>query len=305
MLTALLGIVLGLTMLAVAADQFVIGAVRLSIRAKLAPVIVGAVILGFGTSLPEFLVSALAAAQGAVDLGVANVVGSNTANLSLILGVALLMAPMVIPAEVKRRELPLAVLLTLVFAAVIQRPAHIGFGTVLIVLFVLSLAAMIWLARDDHPQPLDTDVASNLTGVRIVGGLLVTLAGAQLLITSALSLAERLGVAEGAIGLTLVAIGTSLPELATTVAAARRKQTSLIIGNLLGSNLFNAGAVGAVTVMFGAGSTVASNVRGVATVIMLSVTVLVALGALTARRLPRLFGVLLIVGYAAALPLVF
>ena len=305
MLTALIGIVIGLTLLAVAADQFVAGAVRLSIRARIAPVIVGAIILGFGTSLPEFLVSALAAAQNAVDLGVANVVGSNAANLTLVLGVALLIAPMTIPKAVKRRELPLAVGLTLLFAGIIQQTLNVSQGVLLLGLFGAGLVLMIWLARDDQPQPLTTTLPTRFTALRIIGGLGATLAGAQILIVSALSFADTLGIAEGVVGVTLVAIGTSLPELATTVAAARRKQTALIIGNLLGSNLFNAGAVGAITVIVGAGATVDAAISEVATVIMLAVTFVVTVSAVIFTRLPRVVGALLIAGYLASLPLLF
>lgn len=305
MLTALIGIVIGLTLLAVAADQFVAGAVRLSIRARIAPVIVGAIILGFGTSLPEFLVSALAAAQNAVDLGVANVVGSNAANLTLVLGVALLITPMTIPKAVKRRELPLAVGLTLLFAGIIQQTLNVSQGVLLLGLFGVSLVLMIWLARDDQPQPLTTTVPTRFTALRIIGGLGATLAGAQILIVSALSFADTLGIAEGVVGVTVVAIGTSLPELATTVAAARRKQTSLIIGNLLGSNLFNAGAVGAITVIVGAGATVDLAISEIATVVMLAVTFVVTVSAVVFTRLPRVVGALLIAGYLASLPLLF
>lgn len=306
MLTALIGIVAGLTVLAFAADQFVIGAVRLSVKARISPVIVGAVIVGFGTSLPEFVVSGLASVQDGADLAVANVIGSNSANLALVLGVAILLTRMQVPQTVKRRELPIAVLTTGLFAFIIQHPLRVSSGLILAGLFVLSLALMIGLAKNEHPAPLDTyGMSSNFVSLRLTGGLLATLGGAQLLITSARAIALELGLSEGVVGLTLVAIGTSLPELATTIAAARRKQGTLIIGNLLGSNLFNATAVGAVAVIFAPGVAISTTVTGIATLVMLGVSAAVAIAILAFRTLPRTVGVLLIAGYIASVPLLF
>lgn len=306
MLTALIGIVAGLTVLTFAADQFVIGAVRLSVKARISPVIVGAVIIGFGTSLPEFVVSGLASVQGGADLAVANVIGSNSANLALIFGIAMLLTRIQVPQTVKRRELPIALITTGLFAFIIQHPLRVASGLVLAGVFVFSLALMIGLAKNDHPAPLDTyGMPSNFIPLRLVGGLLATLGGAQLLISSARTIAVELGLSEGVVGLTLVAIGTSLPELATTIAAARRKQGTLIVGNLLGSNLFNATAVGAVAVVFAPGVAISATVSGVATLVMLGVSAAVASAILVFRTLPRTVGVVLIAGYIATVPLLF
>ena len=306
MLIALIGIVIGLTVLAVAADQFVIGAVRLSVKAHLSPVIVGAVIVGFGTSLPEFVVSGLASIQDGADLAVANVIGSNSANLALVLGVAIIMTRMQVPSSVKRRELPIALVTAGLFALIIQRPLSVTAGVLLAAVFAASLTLMILLAKNEHPDPLDTyGMSANFTYLRLFGGLGATLAGAQLLITSARFIASELGLSEGLVGLTLVAIGTSLPELATTVAAARRRQGALIIGNLLGSNLFNATAVGAIAVVFAPGVSITDTVSGVATVVMLGISVAVGIAIVAFRTLPRIVGVLLIASYIATVPLLF
>jgi len=306
MLTALIGIVAGLTVLAFAADQFVIGAVRLSVRANISPVIVGAVIIGFGTSLPEFVVSGLASIQDGADLAVANVIGSNSANLALVLGIAIIMTRMQVPASVKRRELPIALATAGLFAFIIQRPLSVIAGLILAAVFVVSLSLMIVLAKNEHPAALDTHgMSRNFTYLRLLGGLGATLAGAQLLITSARFIATELGLSEGLVGLTLVAIGTSLPELATTVAAARRRQSALIIGNLLGSNLFNATAVGAIAVVFAPGVNISSTVSGVATLAMLGISVAVGIAIVAFRTLPRIIGVLLIAGYIATMAFLF
>jgi cation:H+ antiporter len=306
MLTASLGIVIGLTVLAFAADQFVIGAVRLSVKARIAPVIVGAVIVGFGTSLPEFVVSGLASYQAAPDLAVANVIGSNSANLALVFGVAVLMTRMQVPTAVVRRELPIALATTVLFAIVLQQPLSVWAGVMLAVAFAISLTVMIVGARNDfHPSVDPAQTPHTFTKLRLFGGLAATLAGAQLLIVSARTIATELGFTEGFVGLTLVAIGTSLPELATTIAAARRNHTALIVGNLLGSNLFNATAVGAVAVVFAPGVTVAANVSGTGTLVMLTISALVAVTVLVCKSVPRSVGILLIAVYVASIPLVF
>ncbi|MEX2532845.1 MAG: hypothetical protein WD360_02640 [Nitriliruptoraceae bacterium] len=306
MLLALIGIVVGLMVLSFAADQFVIGAVRLSVKANISPVIVGAVIIGFGTSLPEFVVSGLASFQDGADLAVANVIGSNSANLALVLGIAIIMTRIQVPASVKRRELPIALVTAGLFALIIQRPLSVTGGVILAVVFVFSISVMLLLARNEHPAPLDTyGMSANFIYLRLFGGLGGTLAGAQLLITSARFIASELGFSEGLVGLTLVAIGTSLPELATTVAAARRRQGALIIGNLLGSNLFNATAVGAIAVVFAPGVSITNTVSGVATIVMLGISVAVGVAIVAFRSLPRIVGVLLIAGYIATMPLLF
>lgn len=306
MLIASLGVVIGLAMLSVAADQFVIGAVRISVKAHLSPVIVGAVVLGFGTSLPELVVSALASVQNAADLAVANVIGSNSANLALGLGIAALITTMDIPDTVKRRELPIALVTSVLFAAAIQRPLHVAIGVGLALVFAVCLTLMIVLSKDDHPGSFDTFASStNYTYLRLIGGLAATLVGAQILIASARTIATELGLAEGFVGVTIVAIGTSLPELATTVAAARRRQAALIVGNLLGSNLFNATAVGAVAVIFAPGAVIAPEIAGIATVLMLTVTAIVAVLSVVFHRVSRATGIVLIGAYVVTLPLLY
>ncbi len=254
----ILGLVLsvaGIVLLAYAADAFVEGAARLAVILRVTPIVIGAVIIGFGTSAPEMLVSAVAARNGDVDLGIGNVIGSNTANLSLILGSAALLVPIAVAQDVIKREAIMATGGAVLFALAVQGGISTWEG---IALFVLLVAALTWVIRSGDASHLDEVVDGDhvdplIESIRTLVGLIGTVAGAWVLVEGATTLADELGFNDGFVGVTLVAVGTSLPELVTTVAAARQRATELIVGNLLGSNLFNSLAVGAVVGVIGAG----------------------------------------------------
>ncbi|MPZ73432.1 MAG: calcium/sodium antiporter [Nitriliruptorales bacterium] len=240
----------GLVLLTVAADRFVMGAARLSTALRVSAVIVGAVVIGFGTSAPELLVTCLATLQGSQDLAFGNVVGSNTANVLLILGVSALLRPLRVSGPTLRRELPLMVLAVALLAAVTLEGRVTTRDAVVL---LVAAAVFVWLIvhtalRDrQSAAALEAEVAEYEAGnvtvssslLLAVAGLVGTLGGAQLLVLGATGLARTLGVTEAVIGLTIVAVGTSLPELVTAVAAARRDEPDLVIGNVLGSNIFN------------------------------------------------------------------
>jgi cation:H+ antiporter len=309
MVLPILGTLAGLVLLALAADHFVAGAARIAAHLRISPVVVGAVIIGFGTSTPELLVSGLAAAQGAVDMAAGNVVGSNVANLTLVLGTAAVITPITVRSPVLRREAPIALVAVLIFAATLQGPLGWQQGTLLTVLLVTSLALILYAARGGDPN-LGGEVGTYLRGepslrvesLRTVLGLLGTLAGAQLLVWSATDIAARAGLSEGFVGLTVVAIGTSLPELATAVQSARRGEVDLIVGNLLGSNLFNAAAVGAAAAFGAGGQRVDATISGPGAATMAAIAVLATGFMVTGRRVVRWEGVLLLAAYAAVLP---
>lgn len=267
----LVGLVAGLSVLAVASDQFVDGASHIATVAKLSPIIVGAVVLGFGTSAPELVISALAAAQGNEDIGTGNIIGSNVANLSFGLGLAAMLTPIRFSDEVIRQTIPLALGAMAAFTVLVSVGGGLSFfdGFVLGCAMVLTL---IYVVRSGRRRPSSAVVAdagapaatasggaepvvvsrrrTALAVVRVVLGLAGVVGGAQIAVLCAEWIAERLNLSGGFIGFSVVAIGTSLPELATVAAAARRKQTELIVGNLFGSNIFNslavAGAMGLV-----------------------------------------------------------
>ncbi len=311
MLLATFGIIAGLVVLTYAADQFVVGAARVATSLRLSTVVVGAVVIGFGTSAPELLVSGLAGASGAIDLAVGNIVGSNVANLTLVLGVAALIAPIVVRSPVLKREAPISLAAVLVFAWAIQGSLSIVDGIVLTVVLVTALTFIILSARGGDPGLTsevegflsDTPPALRREAVRTVLGLLGTLGAAQVLVVSATTIAESLGLSQGFIGLTVVAIGTSLPELATAVQAARKGETDLIIGNLLGSNLFNAGAVGAVAAFAGAGLPIDRTISTLGVGLMVGIAVIATLFMVTGKRVVRWEAIVLLIAYAATLPL--
>jgi cation:H+ antiporter len=312
MLLALLLLLSGLVLLVRASDVLVEASARLALVLRMTPVVIGVVVIGFGTSTPELLVSGLAAAEGLFNLGVGNIIGSNVANMLLVLGVAALVAPVTIELSVLRREVPLSLLAVIVFAWAIQGPLRTIDALVLTVLLVVTLAVVLVLARQDGPPLPDDvielraeDVAVGRETVRAVLGLVFTLAGAQLVVVGAGTIAERLGLAEGFVGLTVVAVGTSLPELAAAVQAVRRGQSGLLVGNLLGSNLFNATAVGALVVWAGAGvgELVEPALAGPATLIMIVSMAAVSLLLLVRRRILRLEGIILVAAYIGAMVL--
>jgi len=302
---ALILLVVGIIILTFAADHFVEGAVSVADVFNISPVVVGALVIGFGTSLPEMLVSGVAAVQGDADLGVGNVLGSNVANLTLVLGIAALIAVISIDTLTSRRELPLCVGSVLLFAVLVQDGFRRWEGVVLLVALV---ATLLWLLRNAHDHDLESPAQEHepkgamASGVRTVVGLTGTVGGAWLLVEGATSLADEVGLTGGFVGLTLVAIGTSLPEMVTAVVAARRGETDLIIGNLLGSNIFNSLAVGAVLGLLGPGPLEDNNLAGLATIIMISVVLIAAVFLYTGGRVVRWQAAALLLIYLGTMP---
>lgn len=238
----LLYLVLGGAFLWKAGDLLVDGAIRLSQRFGISPGLAGVFILGFGTSFPELAVTGMAAWGGNADIAAGNVVGSNIANVALILGLTALVAAVPVNRFLLRIEIPVGVLASLLaFGLVLD--AHVTRTDGLILLG--AFAAYAWLAvrtasrRDAPPDHApSTSRISWEIGLTVVG-LWGVLAGGYLFLEGAKDVALRAGMSEAAIGQTLVAVGTSLPELATSIAAARAGQLDMALGNVVGSNIFN------------------------------------------------------------------
>ncbi len=312
MLVALVAVAVGLFLLVKAADHFVAGAARLSAALNVPPVLIGAVVVGFGTSAPEMVVSAIASTQGKLDIAAGNIIGSNVANLSLVLGVAALLCVMKIDSSILRREAPLSTGAVVLFAVFIQDGLERWEGAVLLVTLVGAIVYLFTGPRggsDELASEVDEffteDEAVTLRHevIRTLLGLVGVIAGAQITVEGASEIAEILELGEGFIGLTLIALGTSLPELVTAISAARRGEDELIVGNLLGSNLFNSLGVGAVAGLLGPGPLTDVELAGTGTVVML----VVAFGAwffmFTGRRVVRPEAIGLLVVYAVAIPL--
>ncbi len=312
MILSLVAIVAGLALLSKAADQFVMGAARLAIAMRLSAVVVGAVVIGFGTSAPEMLVSGIAAIGGQADIGIGNIVGSNVANLTLVLAIAAMVTPIFVASSVIGREAPLSVGSVVVFAVLVQDGVSALEGAVLFVLLIVVLVVLIRSSRQGGEELLESEVDEFLDGehshpvdreaARTVLGLLGTMLGAHLLVTGAVDVADEFGLSGGFVGLTLVAIGTSLPELVTSVVAARKGETDLIVGNLLGSNVFNSLAVGAIVGFFGPGTVEDPTLTGLATYLMVGSALLATAFMWQGGRVGRVKGAILLVAYLGAMP---
>jgi cation:H+ antiporter len=311
MVIAVLLSLAGLALLSVAADQLVIGSSRVATRLRVAPIVVGVIVIGIGTSTPEFLVSGLAAAQGNGGLAVGNLVGSNILNITLILGVAALIRPIAVASSVVRREMPLTLAAMLLLAAATAIGLEPISGSVLAIATVGALWLLVRIATGTADRVLGPEAAAAVAEpahrpfgreiARTVIGLAGVLAGAQLLVVNAASVATRLGVPQVVVGFTLVAFGTSLPELVTSIQAQRRGEPDLLVGNLLGSNLFNSVAGGAIVGLAGGGRTAGLGWPLPAAMVLIGLLAwaLIYRGA----RLGRGDAAVLLVAYAVCMPL--
>lgn len=248
----------GLIVLPLAADRFVVAASRISRFLGLSPVLVGALLVGFGTSLPEMVVSGLAAAKGDPDFAVANVVGSNVANLALVLGVAALIRPISASRQLIRKEGSLVLLVTVLYLTLhINGDIQRWEGAVLVVVLFLALGLLVrWSESSLQPEEDNLERLVTLQREAVLGvmAMIFTVVAATVLVEGAERLAVEFDIQSAFIAATLVAVGTSLPELATALAALRRHEADLVLGNVLGSNLFNSLAVGGVAGLIGPGT---------------------------------------------------
>ncbi|MEM9237371.1 MAG: calcium/sodium antiporter [Verrucomicrobiota bacterium] len=314
MLIHLAWLLLGLGLLSFGADWLVRGASELALKSGLKPLVIGLTVVAFGTSAPELIVSLKANLDPGtkVDIAVGNVLGSNICNIAMMLGLAALLCPFVVGSQVVKRELPILLGVTGVFIAMIWDGSISRFeGIAMVVAIILYVVTSIRigerfegdLAEPDIPEEAlagagDHSLKSVLASVGwVLLGLAGLLFGADRLVGSGVELARMFSVPEVVIGLTLVAIGTSLPELATTIAAARKKQMDLIAGNIIGSNIFN------ILAVMGISAAVKPIAAGSVSIIDLSVmggvTLLLVPFLAWGRRLNRWEGGFLMAGYLA------
>ncbi len=246
-------LICGLILLVWSADLFVAGAAATARYAGMPPLLIGMVVIGFGTSAPEMVVSAISAAQGNPGLALGNAYGSNIANIALILGLTALISPITVKSGVLRKELPVLLVATLL-GALLLFDLYLGRADAWILLFVFAIIMgwSIWLGLRHRQDSLASDVDHVLEDepmsrraalIWLVVGMLLLVASSRLLVWGAVEIARGFGVSDLIIGLTVVALGTSLPELASSLAAIRKGEHDLAIGNVIGSNLFNTLAV--------------------------------------------------------------
>lgn len=250
-------LIAGLGILVFAGELLVKGAVKVAYRFDLSPLVVGMTVVSFGTSAPELLVSIKAAVENHPDIAIGNVIGSNISNLALVLGITTLIFPMPVDRNSIRYDWPMMMLATvLLYLAMLNLTIewYEGFGLVIVLIGYLTW--LIWESRKNQKlireNEVDEGVKSNLGNVWkdlafVVIGCVGLSIGANLLLDGAVNMASSLGVSEHVIGVTIVAFGTSVPELATSCVAAFRKQTDISVGNLIGSNIFNIMAILGIT----------------------------------------------------------
>lgn len=299
----ILRLVAGLVILIVAADRLVISAVRIAKILNVSVVIIGAVIVGFGTSVPEFVVSGLAASSGNLDLAMSNIVASNTANITLVLGVAALIASVSTTRLMMRREGLLMLAAVVAFAIVlVDQSVSRWEGLILAVAMVGAIVLLILWSRDEPERTGgevdDIEAEPSRLWIEVIYGLLALIAtvvaGQQLLI-GVENVGTELGFSVLVMGL-ITGVGTSLPELSAAVAGARRKHTDLVVGNVLGSNIFNSLGVAGFAALIGPGSVGA--VTEVLLVLMITGAAIAGLFAFTRQVITRTEGFLLVAVFA-------
>jgi len=249
----MLAIVVGLAVLVWSADKFIDGAAAVARHFALPPLLIGVVIVGFGTSAPEMAVSVLSAMEGSPGIALGNAYGSNIANIALILGLTALISPIVVQSQILRKELPILTGVTALSVALVWDLQIVAWEAWL--LLAVFAALLAWSVREglkDGKDMLGQETEAELEAhpmplvkawFWLAAGLVLLVASSRLLVWGAVTIAQSLGVSDLVIGLTVVAVGTSLPELASCVAAARKNEHDLALGNVLGSNLFNSLAV--------------------------------------------------------------
>ncbi len=303
----------GFVLLLGGAEFLVRGAVRVAARAGLSPMLIGMTVVAFGTSAPEFVVSLSAALENAPGMALGNVVGSNIANVWLILGMTALVSPIVVDVRAVIRDAMMLMGSSLLFVWLsmlgdIQPLTGWGLVSLLLAYFLYAylreravVSASTHLHEREAEEFQDTPMNIWLAWGALLGGLVALAYGAELLVTGGASIARAAGVSDEVIGLTVIAFGTSLPELATSVVAARRGHTDVAIGNVIGSNLFNilgvAGGVAAITTL-----PIAQQIREFDIWVMLLATLMLLAFLVLGGRLGRRVGVVFLgiyIGYIA------
>lgn len=313
MLTAILLVLAGLALLTFGGEALVRGAVALARHAGLTPAVIGLTVVAMGTSLPELVVSVMASLRGQPDIAVGNVLGSNIANIGLILGLSALVTVLPIRGNLVRLEWPALFLVTAAFVVVVRDGLldriEAGFFLFALAGFVsysvrLARREATALEREEYGEAIEAralrggarEVARSVAAVALGCGLLVV--GGRLLVDGSVALARLAGLTERVIGLTVVAVGTSAPELATSIVAAVRRQTDVAVANIIGSNLFNLlgilGVAGLILPVQVSPAMLASDVWW-----MLGLTVLLLPLMYWGRRLSRLDGAMLFGSYVA------
>ncbi|WP_413285752.1 calcium/sodium antiporter [Vibrio sp. MA40-2] len=304
MFEAVAFLIVGLVFLVWSADRLVYGAAALAKNIGISPLIIGMTILAMGSSAPEMMVSASASLAGKSDTAVGNVLGSNIANIALIIGITALIKPLSISSGVIRRELPLMIVVTLL-SGVILWDSHLGFyeGVLLFVLFAVFILAMLRISQkeksngDSFIEEQESEIPEGVSNLKatmwVVIGLVILPLSADTLVDNAVIIAKYFGMSDLVIGLTIIAIGTSLPELAASLAGVLKGEDDMAVGNIIGSNVFNILAVMGIPGLLNP-SVLSQHAMGRDFWVMLTVSLLLVLFALgKSRSINRIEGSIL------------
>jgi len=308
-------ILTGILLLVWSADRFVDGASSVARNLRVPPMVIGLTIVSIGTSLPEMIVAAMAALDANRDLGIGNAIGSNIANIGLVLGVTALIMPLAVKSMTLRREMPVLFLVT-AFAFALMSDGELDFidGVMLLTGLVLML---IWIARiglKDRHDPLVQEFTESIPDQMTMRqsvfwfmiGLLVLMASSRMVVWGAVEVAHALGVSDLVIGLTIVAIGTSLPELVASITSALKGEADMAIGNVIGSNMFNLLAVLAMPALIYPGTFAApALLRDFPIMLGFTIALFMVSFGLKLGKVNRFEGALLLSGFAAYLYLLF
>jgi cation:H+ antiporter len=320
----------GLVLLTLGGEFLVRGAVRIAAMLGMSPLLIGLTLVGFGTSTPELVTSVQASLAGSSGIAIGNIVGSNIANILLILGIAALICPITVGASALRRDAAMVVFTAVLMGAVgwwWTMDRTVG------VVFTVFLGAYVFQAyRQERATPASPEAphtavfdkgealeeliphtpkraagkgngATAMAVLIALAGLALLVVGGSLLVDGAIRLARGLGVSESVIGLTIVAVGTSMPELVTSVVAAVRRHSDVALGNVLGSNVYNILGVGGLTALISP-TAIGAEMLAVDIPVMIGVSLLLVAFASTGRLLSRIEGALLVTGYIAYVALI-
>lgn len=312
MTLAILAILGGFILLVWSADHFVEGAAATAKYAGMPSLLIGMVIVGFGTSAPEMVVSAMAAIDGNPDLALGNALGSNIVNTGLILGITAIITPILVQSKIVRKEIPLLLLISLALGYFLWDGALTRVESILLLVgFFTLIGWSIYSAMkgkgDILEGEMDQELAEHAMPIKkavfwLVLGLVLLIVSSRVLVWGAVSIAEALGVSDLIIGLTIVALGTSLPELAASIIAVRKGEHDIAIGNVVGSNMFNLLAVTGIAGVISPMTNLSSDVLSRDWLVMMGLTLallFMAYGFRDAGRINRFEGAGLLVAFCA------
>ncbi|MDG6777421.1 calcium/sodium antiporter [Thiomicrorhabdus sp. zzn3] len=313
-------LLIGLALLVWSSDVFIDGSVSTAKHLSISPLIIGVVVLGFGTSMPEVLVAIQASLDNSPELAIGNAVGSNIANIGLVLGVTAIIAPIAVKSSLIKREIPVLLAISIgAYLLVIDQRLEFIDGLILLAGLVIAMIWMIRVNKDADPRdPLTSETSQAVDTmsemplkkslILLITGLLILMGSAKMMVWGAVEIAQYFEVSELVIGLTIIAIGTSLPELAAAISAALKNEADLMIGNIVGSNLFNILAVMSVPALL-APTVLESALLNEDFPIMLGFTLAMLVLALSRRGGPSMInkfkGVLLFIAFISYIALLY